>query len=990
MSFSAFNVGSQMMSFTGNTIPQQRFGSKPVAGGSFAPNTLEAAFSLRSSLDYQFEKAFIDKYRALMQNRLNELVKKLQEAYTDLLNVSMAQQIGEGADESLRADVRLDGQDGGTSAQLLEGAMGANGFEDLGIHPGATQTSVNYTAPGAGNSGTNIWRAPGLQADELSAGGAYADDGIGGYGRNIGGVGDVQFRALNEYTTAAGNVSGDLHITMRVEDDPPIPEDTNVALDLLNSVTSAILGGPPDPTYFNQKVEQHSTTYKTGGFWSTVNYLYNFAPREMKYTYAVGYTVNTDEAGNDEYLIDGELVNNLDIPPGPQGYLQKDQRIKWASFDPTEGYQQERSGTSNLYPTVINREKAWLDGYDVSGGGERAIWNNTPTAADGRVYVVDGLIFQSGTYIFNGTFVNSTGGIGTTISGTTNIGGVIVQDSALNNGTLVSLLESNIEMGSTFRYKVDMTHSEYDSEGRVVDNFQEPDSGTDLEIFNRGANRSSVFYNHYEVETRTVEFNSTRADLDELTPIATDEDLTDDAIGKIYAYGDIKRSHSIDASKNYDLVASNPADPNSAKEITRSSGNINGSFNGEFVQSQHKIQSVNGQNVVGNDEKQASPILGNFEIGQYEGMMRSYQMNRNIVEYIPPSQMEINAANAVPTDWYQSELLVTSANDPADPADGKIWFPFVEDTLYSRKPENATAGDSRSGYGRLGAPRQLIQARNTFQLAQDELMTLQPAADWVSDALGIKRPTYEKKDFNINIDLTGIHYDDTTNPPEVPKLFVNGREVLLAPASGPTPLNAGTPNVVDVGYQVNLKDVLQVGYNTISLQTSDGAFHNILGDANYNEGIRITAGTNTDPGVDGTINAKIITGYDNTEAVTYAPDMSRPGMQKVQSRWQTRVIPTTAEQDGGNNLVKLASDPNFTGSSYKVANTFIEMIIDMLNQEKYRDIFRLGLMSNLNKVAVNGQANLPNGASLQGALSVYFDQNLQKVVVFQDKLIAGS
>ncbi len=1003
MSFSAFNVGRQVMTLTSNKAPQLRLGSKPVAGGSFTPTTLEAAFVMRSSLDYQWEKAFNDKYKAMMQNRLNDLQKKLQEAYADILNVSMSQQIGQDADRSLRADVRLDGMDSSAGATLLEGVAGENGFEDLGIVPNTAsradsknEVAINYTNP-AGNSGNNIWRAPGMLQDQLDNQ-DFADDGVAGYGRTIG-SNEVQFRTLLERTTAAGNVAGDLHVTMRVEDDPAPPTQANVSLDALNSVTSAILGGPADPYYGNQKVSQFSTSYKTGGFWSTVNYLYNFAPREIKYSYAVGYTVNSDEAGNDEYLIDGEIVSLRDQPdpanPNSQAYLEKDKRIKWQSFDPTEGYQHERSGTAANYPTVINREKAWISGQDISGGDGtvRQNWYNTASAASGTTQIVENLIFQSGTYTYNGSFINEYGH-GDNVAGTTNMGGgLIVQTQANSASGLVNLSQSNIEMGSVFRQRVDLS----DTTNPNQDNTTAAGVGSDFKVNARGAIRSSLFFNHYEVETRTVEFNNAnRKDVVELTGGVTTATTADDGIGKVYAYGGIERSKSVDASKNYDLTDTdlNPATNNS--EITRSAGNVNGSFNGEFVQSLHKIHSVNGVNIVGNETKQASPVIGNFEIGRYEGLLRSEQMTRNVVDYKPPSDMEINASNAVPTDWYQAELLTSSSGNPSDPTQGSIWFPQVDNTLYS---------GADVGYGAIGSPRQLIQARNTFTLTKDEFMQLEPAANWVVDATGVRRPTYAKKDYFIDLDLTGIHHNTAPTPDEVPRFFINGREIPINTVGGDvissdvTETVVGNPVNKNMSVRINLKDYLQEGHNVITIQASDAQYNVGLGMNNFNEGIRLTAANSDATGssggtnladVDAVINSKIATGYNNAAAVKYNSELQRENTIKAQSRWQTRIVPLSTEWDAPATLAKLASDPAATGTSYKVANSFIELIIDMINKAKYRDIFKLGLMSNLNKIAIQGQANLPNGATMQGAVTLYYDQQTQSIVLYQDKLIANS
>lgn len=1084
MSFSALNVGRQMMAFTGGIVPQQRLGSRPNAGGSFTPNTLEAAFVLRSSLDYQFEKAFLDQYKARMQNRLNELQQRLQEAYTNVLNVSMSQQIGEGEDgngdgipdnASLRADTILDGNE----ISVLPGVAGENAFEDLGIDPN-TQTSIDYIDR-SNNSGSDIWRAPGKTADLLD-GNTFADDGIEGYGRrldsDIAGSPEVQFRALNARTTAAGNVASKMDITMRVEDDPAIPTPISGALDFLNDVSSSIIGGPPDPTYFNQKVQQFSTETKTGGFWSTVNYLYNFAPREIKYSYAVGYTVNTDEAGNDEYLIDGELVNERDIPEhysgDPQAYVTKDNRVKWSSFDPTEGYQHERSGTSSAYPNVINRKRVWMrydqaqssasgkDTYTAAGGvqiqgeiasGEKVLWNGFDSNDDGvaspdevfnieegEVSIIDGLIFQSGTYTYQGFFVNDTDynnaikqQVLAEVAGTSDGGGnSVIQTQGINridlnndgdtsdpgeSATLRDLLtESNIEYGSLFRHNVGMTA------GRE-DDINAPSPTTDLQINARGAMRSSLFYNHYEVETRTVEFNNAnRKDVIELVGegaaqngeadlIDRTNTTDDDGVGKIYAYGGIERSYSIDASKDYDLVQEDPTDPTSAKTVTRATGNVNNSFNGEFVQTLHKIHSVNGQNIVGNEKRQASPTLGGFDLGSYEGLLKSHAMSRNLVDFEVPTSLEVNASSAVPTDWYNAELLATA--DPTQPLgdqdNGFVWFPMVEgeellansgvfETLYS---------DTTQGYGRELAPRQVIQARNTFTLEKDELMQLEPSTNWVTDAAGVSRPTYVKRDYNVQFDFTNVHYDPANanvNSAPNPQIFVNGQKVVLPAPTARTFPNAGAQNLT---YEINLSDYLQTGYNTIAIQMSDAAYDGSSPDnVNYGEGFRMIAVDNggddpfntgdaaNDQTANTTIRSKMITGYDDTlpgaSGVQVATNMVRDNTQKAQSRWSTRIVPQTVENDANFKLTQLASQSSKTGTSNKVANSFIEMIISAINEQKYRDIFKLGLLSNLNKVNLTGQASLPNGASLAGTVTMYYDMASQSIKLEQDKLVANS
>lgn len=168
------------------------------------------------------------------------------------------------------------------------------------------------------------------------------------------------------------------------------------------------------------------------------------------------------------------------------------------------------------------------------------------------------------------------------------------------------------------------------------------------------------------------------------------------------------------------------------------------------------------------------------------------------------------------------------------------------------------------------------------------------------------------------------------------------------------------------------------------------------------EGIRVTTagsdatgassgvGTTNRTEVDAIINAKIATGYNYAPAVSYNPLFTRPNTPKVQSRWQTRIVPSSTEKDINNKLVSMASVATTTGSSYKTSNAFIEMIVNMINQQKYRDIFKLGLLSNLNKLSIQGQAQQPNGASMSGAVTLYFDTTKQAITLIQDKLIANS
>jgi hypothetical protein len=398
--------------------------------------------------------------------------------------------------------------------------------------------------------------------------------------------------------------------------------------------------------------------------------------------------------------------------------------------------------------------------------------------------------------------------------------------------------------------------------------------------------------------------------------------------------------------------------------------------------------------VVGNEQKQASPIIGNFELGRYEGIMRSYEMSRHLIPYSPPKTLEVNAANTVPTDWYQAEMILSSAN-PATVRDSGIWFPYVDDTIYS----NGSTGS----YG-TGSERMVVQARNTFNLKREDFLQLAPVADWVEDATGFLRPTYEKKDVPVRITLNGV-YNPAGDPSAQPKIFVNGINIfedpyfstngianaVLVSATGP-----GADDASNMVYEVNLAPYLREGINTIAIQAGDTV--------GSDEGISVTAlstmSTEDSGGGPVTLTADaqtvnlvqgvIATGYGDMGAVVYNNQLIRPNTVRVQSRWQTRIVPSTTLDDNNSNLLRASSSPEETGSSAKTANSFLELIIDALNQRKYRDIFKLGLLSNLNKMAIQGQANVPTGASLQGNVSVYFDTNSQRLVVNQDKLVGKS
>src|SRR5690606_23681857 len=94
MTFSNVSIFNNMQAVL-SASPDKKVGDRITTGGAFAPNTLESVAIMRSNLDNDWETAFIIKYNALMQNRLNRLRQDLQNAYKALIEISTVQQIRE-------------------------------------------------------------------------------------------------------------------------------------------------------------------------------------------------------------------------------------------------------------------------------------------------------------------------------------------------------------------------------------------------------------------------------------------------------------------------------------------------------------------------------------------------------------------------------------------------------------------------------------------------------------------------------------------------------------------------------------------------------------------------------------------------------------------------------------------------------------------------------------------------------------------------------
>lgn len=324
MNFSAFNRLTQVSSLM-SAGPGDRVGPKVKAGGAFSPNTVETLYAMRTHFDNQWEKGFVLKFRTTMQNRLNQLAKDLRDAYSALLNISTTQLVGHGLDvSSNREDV--------AALKYMQLAGAADPFADWGA-----------------GSDTEDGSMP---------------DAMASYRRNFAGR-SVEMRRLGAIG-AAMDQHNSIGITMRTQE---APLDSFFGADVLGAIGQFMSGGDP-PFKGKQKVAEYKSELATGGYWSTINYLYAFNPRQLKYTYATSYSVNSEEAGtrhnsNEGYLFNARLVDQQDMP-GDQ--YEQGKRVKWQSTDSNEGYLTEVDPDDQDWK-VFFREDADMDG---DGTFERA------------------------------------------------------------------------------------------------------------------------------------------------------------------------------------------------------------------------------------------------------------------------------------------------------------------------------------------------------------------------------------------------------------------------------------------------------------------------------------------------------------------------------------------------------------------------------------------------------------------------------------------
>lgn len=417
-------------------------------GGAFAPNFAEATSIMRASFDNQWENAYIIKYQALMQNRLNALKQELTAAYNNLLQQAASQQIREnGSNNEISATTDVYGRMlPGTASNTTRTAGGAAGTNNIsvadatGFHIDDTlvvggntyyitdvvgnviTVSTNFVASVPANAvvtgGRNdafkglkyyddklaldnaddngLWDRPAGDLTGVLTDSATQSDGVPSYYIGANTANDNTYQYSNtlgpdglpvKVNTAKENyemrklyvsgpamqIANDMRVTFRSEE--VVPKATEY-----DSFFGGLMPPATNPAFKGgEKVAEYSTEVKTGGFWATVNYLYDFSPRELKYAYATSYSTTTEESGTRNYteagmkrqatLFSTNLIDSRDAQntltgaaetnedgnsfdtlaldgmagTGATNYPKLGARIKWSTSNPEEGYVTERN-----------------------------------------------------------------------------------------------------------------------------------------------------------------------------------------------------------------------------------------------------------------------------------------------------------------------------------------------------------------------------------------------------------------------------------------------------------------------------------------------------------------------------------------------------------------------------------------------------------------------------------------------------------------------
>lgn len=951
---------------------------KITKGGAFSPNTQESIAILRAETDNQWENSFIIKYESLMQNRLNRLRQDLTNAYKALLEVSSVQQI------------RENGLNASNSAITdVYGTMLANSgeaFKKLKYYDDETAFNAEDATNGSSSDGVPSY----LLDTKLNQYAANRDS------DKINKDGKVEMRKLF-VTGPALQIVNSAKVTMRTEEVPP----------KFTEVLGGVIPFPIGEKAFTsgQKLAEYSADVKSGGFWTAINYLYNFAPREMKYNYPTAYSTTSEEAGTrqvgstqatlfnsqildarDVFYNDGGAYKNggatEDSPIPDYGALNGEKppngsRVKWSTSNANDGYTTERSPAFN---------QKTVAGNDINDAkDDRAI---TRRRSD-----------NDNKFDLNGIMSNAND--------------VMRSSWIMPNIQKQTVYGTEDLTSGTDRFD-DRIKWEYGHDGSAAADMNQDGkvNGSDNHV------AVSAFINHYTVQTQSVELNSSSGSYGKVKAMDYNG-LNPDGTGKLFANGEqlTLRSAGIDGSaehvfndannnkvmdqvdnSNFGLGNNSYGDSKDINDklLLAGSSKVSKNFDGKFVSNLYNLQSFNGQNIATetanininsrNDKEQVV-------IAEYEGFKRAESMGKGLSDdyfsqinnstrseedarrLAKKLETEINSSNMVDTDWHYSEYTNASAD--------KVMFRYISSVSYTGAgglqsvPVNYKLGIT-NGTANVGNPTistngsklqdATVGFRKPFKLEPRDFQTAVYSNSANAD-IYINTPTYT--DRNVFVDM--ITTNSVSSPP--PDLVVNGRIV--------PPVSAG---------RYNLAGFLQAGDNVIGAQVTFGS----TGTANS---FKIISSTGNDADIATLITERFSTGR-TSNGDDKADKLNQTNIVKPLSSWQSKVMvgkinvgffnttysdPDKAALEYQNSLDTLASVN--TATRVKETNSFSRLLTEALNKKEYQDIFSMGLLNTTagKTMIIKAQVSAPTGGSVNATMDIQYDPITNKFILVQSK-----
>jgi hypothetical protein len=1027
MSFSNVDIFRNTVN-TLNTSGSKQTADQITKGGAFSPNTFEAVALMRADLDNQWDNSFTTKYTALMQNRLNRLKEELTNAYKAVLESSAVQQVREnGMNASNSAITDVYGNLLGGSANASEAFRGLSYYED------EAQLDAADGAGGSSKDGVPSYMVNGTLTQYKN--GAVDNTRSGAY----------EMRSLYVNGPALSIVN-DMKVALRTEEVPTKKTTVNV----LGVDIGGLFGAMPFTG--GEKVAEYSAEVKTGGFWSSINYLYNFAPREMRYSYVDAYSTTSEEAGTRQKdgvqatLYNSDLVDARDgiqdndsasmsteedntVPTYGTGVIGSNPRppngarIKWASSNPSDGYITEKSPQFNDF-TKSGEDHNEFDNRLIT---RRASDNDDQFInIDNTMFAEADGVVKSGSGGWTGFTTVSSGpgadrqqnGIKQTVYGTEEFGAAEFAD----------------------RIKWEYAH---DGVGAADLNRDGKINSSDTH------DAKAIFINHYTLQTQEVEMNSS---VDSWGKIEADD--TVDGNGNILVKREktlrsagidgsaehtlndavkqadrVQRVDQVDSDNDNDLGGT---DDTNEKLLLSGSGKISKGFTGDYVSRQYQIKSFNGQDIATNSANvtisSANAGTEPVVLAEYEGFRRAQSMsmgmaddvfadataaNRTRAEAIALAkkyQIEVNAAKMVDTDWHYSDY-VNGAKD-------QIMFRNVTGVAYT---DNGTTGlipvdfdpTIRDSQGTFTS--ETVAFRKTFKLTPSDFQTMSFSTPSNKD-IYINTPTFTNRDVFVKVTTTGTGGE----------LIVNGKKVTNTAAD----LGGGVYNLRDF---LVTADSFQDGDNVITYQAAFGG-----GSDNFkleSTGVGASTSNLNAEDIDKWLGIKASTESSKTQ--DYALSALNDSISNTHvSSWQSKLM---VQKAGDLNIIKTAlipaadlasfngafADPinpspaelvaanaknlsylddvqkryknelNNVGSVYtttqvKESNSFAKILTYFMNKREYRDIFTLGLLnySAGKNMVIKAQVSAPTGGSLNATIEVRFDPITNKFIIIQTKLDA--